>query len=117
MKVDEILSNTFSDGAIFWSMITAVATIVLVCVAYWQLKSLARTSRSDFLYRLKSDFFNEDARRLICLAENDMLKFHAEGEIPHFEIVGLDRPCSILLSISKLRWSGRMSPTILYIIL
>jgi hypothetical protein len=84
----ELLAKTFADPAIFWSMVTALATIVLICVAYWQLRSLARTSRSDFVYRLKSDFFTDEARRLICLAEHDMLKFHDAGKIPYFEIVG-----------------------------
>ncbi len=68
-------------------MVTALATILLIGVAYWQLRSLAQTSRSDFLYRLKSDFFTDEARRLIFLAENELLKFHSEHQIPFFEIL------------------------------
>ncbi|MGB7764989.1 MAG: hypothetical protein WBL33_08190, partial [Candidatus Acidiferrales bacterium] len=88
----EFLTKTLYDPAIFWSMIGAIATVILVFVAYWQLKNLARTSRSDFLFRLRSDFFNDDARRLIFLAEHKLLKFHGEDEIPYFEILGRDRP-------------------------
>ena len=88
----EFLTKSLSDPAIFWVMVGAVTTIILVVVAYWQLESLARTSRSDFLYRIKSDFFNDDARRLIFLAENKLLKFHSEGAIPFFEIVGREVP-------------------------
>jgi hypothetical protein len=73
-------------------MVGAVATVILVFVAYWQLKNLARTSRSDFLCRLRNDFFNDDARQLIFLAEHGLLKFDEAGEIPYFEIVGRDRP-------------------------
>jgi hypothetical protein len=88
----EFLTKTLFDPAIFWAMVTALSTIVLIFVAYWQLRSLAKTSRSDFLYRVKSDFFNEEARRLIFLAENELLKFHAQDRIPHFEIVGREKP-------------------------
>jgi len=88
----EFLTRTLFDPAIFWAMVTAVATIVLILVAYWQLRSLAKTSRSDFLYRLKSDFFNEEARRLVFLAEYDLLKFHAQDQVPYFEIIGRERP-------------------------
>lgn len=83
----EFLRTTFSDPAIFWAMVTALATISLIYVAWWQLRSIARTSRSDFLYRLKSDFFTDEARRLVFLAENELLKFHPEDQIPYFEIL------------------------------
>lgn len=88
----EFLKKSLSDPAIFWVMVAAITTIILVFVAYRQLESLATTSRSDFLYRLKSDFFNDDARRLIFLVENNLLKFHSEGAIPFFEIVGREVP-------------------------
>ena len=88
--VCEFLTKTFEDPAIFWTMATAAATIILVVVAYRQLKSLARTSRSDFLYRLKNDFFNDEARQLIFLAENNLLKFCSQDKIPYFEIIGSD---------------------------
>jgi hypothetical protein len=91
MKTEwEFLTKTLEDPAIFWTMATAVASITLVVVAYRQLRSLARTSRSDFLYRLKNDFFNDEARRLIFLAENNLLKFCSEDKIPYFKITGSD---------------------------
>lgn len=92
MKTEwEFLTRTLFDPAVFWAMATAVATIALIVVAYSQLRSLARTSRSDFLYRLKRDFFTQDARRLIFLAEHDLIKFHA-SDIPYFEIIGREAP-------------------------
>jgi hypothetical protein len=91
MKTEwEFLTKTLEDPTIFWTMATAVASITLVVVAYRQLRSLARTSRSDFLYRLKNDFFNDEARRLIFLAENNLLKFCSEDKIPYFGIIGSD---------------------------
>ncbi len=92
MKAEwEWLTKTVYDPTIFWAMITAVATVVLLFVAYFQLRSLARTSRSDFLYRLKKDFFTQEVRRLLFLVERGCLEFH-EKEIPYFKIVGRDRP-------------------------
>jgi hypothetical protein len=87
----EFLTKTLFDPASFWAMVAAVATIALIIVAYKQLRDLGRTSRADFLYRLKSDFFNVQARQLIFLTEHNLLKFHGV-EIPYFEIVGHERP-------------------------
>jgi hypothetical protein len=87
----QFLAKTLADPATFWAMVSAVATVVVTVVAYWQLRSLAQTSRSDFLYRLKKDFFTTEARQLIFLAEHELLEFHEAG-IPHFAIIGRDRP-------------------------
>ena len=60
---------------VFWVMATALFTLVLVLVAWKQLRDLARTSRSDFLYRLKKDFFTGTQTEFIFLLENDLLVF------------------------------------------
>ncbi|HEY4905273.1 MAG TPA: hypothetical protein VIH89_17480 [Candidatus Sulfotelmatobacter sp.] len=78
--------RTFQDPGNVWAMITAITTVALVLVAYWQLRALARTSRSEFLYKLKRDFFTDEARRLIFLAENDLLEFQS-ADISYFRIV------------------------------
>lgn len=86
----EWLTKTIYDPAIFWSMLAALMTGSLFVVAYWQLHSLAKTSRSDFLHKLKSDFFTKEARQLAFLANEDLLKFHDETEFPYFEILRRD---------------------------
>lgn len=87
----QLLTQTVPDASTFWVMITAVATVALILVAYRQLKDLARTSRSDFLYRLKSDFFNERTRQLIFLAEHNLLEFQPDA-IPYFKVLGHEEP-------------------------
>jgi hypothetical protein len=82
----EFATKSLFDPAVFWSMVTAIATAALIFVAWRQLSSLAKTSRSDFLFRLRKDFFTEEARKLIFLAEYDLLRFHHD-EIPYFETV------------------------------
>lgn len=60
----------------------------LAAVAYMQLSDLARTSRSDFLYKLKKDFVTEHARGLIFLIENELLEFRS-ADIPYFQVARL----------------------------
>jgi hypothetical protein len=78
--------RSFSDASIFWVMTTAIATVVLAWVAFAQLGGLAETSRADFVFRLKSEFFNDKSRRLIFLIEEDLLTFVGEGESGYFVI-------------------------------
>lgn len=83
--------KTWSDPAIFWAMTTFVVTVALVVVAWRELGDLARTSRADFIFRLKNDFFTEDARRLLFMVEEDLLQFE-DSEIPYFTIRRVDDP-------------------------
>lgn len=71
---------------VFWVMATALLTFALVVVAQKQLKDLARTSRSDFLYRLKKDFFTERVSEFIFLLENDLLTFSPDP-LPTFDTI------------------------------
>jgi hypothetical protein len=90
----------------FWAMLTAVTTVVLALIAYWQLGDLARTGKSDFLYKLKKDFFTDDARRLMFLIDNDLLEFCSE-EISYFQILKPKSPeAEIRLSELGITGSG-----------
>jgi hypothetical protein len=82
------LFRSICDPGIFWVMLTAVATLLLAWIAFKQLGGLADTSRADFVFRLKSEFFNEKSRRLIFLIEEDLLEFVPEGESGYFLIKG-----------------------------
>jgi hypothetical protein len=83
--------KTFSDPAIFWAMATFVLTAALVLVAWKELGDLARTSRADFIFRLKNNFFTEEARRLLFLVEENLLQFE-DSEIPYFTIRNVNAP-------------------------
>ena len=71
---------------VFWVMATALLTFALVVVAQKQLRDLARTSRSDFLYRLKKDFFTAKVSEFIFLLEIDLLAFSPDP-IPTFDTI------------------------------
>lgn len=65
-----------------WAAATAIATIALCAVAYYQLNESNKAARDQnkiaaetFLHNLKTDFFTPDARKLISLIEMDALKF------------------------------------------
>jgi hypothetical protein len=83
--------KTWSDPATFWAAATAVVTALLAWVAWKQLGSLAESSTADFLFRLKSDFFTERARRLVFLIEQDLLKFE-DAAIPFFSKPDFNKP-------------------------
>jgi hypothetical protein len=91
----EWLTRTIYDPGIFWSMVTAVGTLLLfvatgalIGVGYWQLQELIQTSKADFAYRMKRDFFTAEVRRLIFLVEHNFLDFYQPAsEIPWFGIV------------------------------
>jgi hypothetical protein len=85
----EFWKKSLEDPGAVWVMVGALTTIGIAYVAFRQLRDLARTSKSDFLYRLKKDFFTEEARQLIFLVENDILEFRSD-EMPYFAVVGGD---------------------------
>ncbi|HWY60179.1 MAG TPA: hypothetical protein VNZ03_37305 [Terriglobales bacterium] len=72
----EWMSKSLSPE-VFWVMVTAFFTGALCLVAWRQLRDLARTSRVDLLYRLRKDFFNDNARTITLLLDYEMLRFNA----------------------------------------
>jgi hypothetical protein len=90
-RIPDFLLKPVQEPGNFWAMLTAVTTVALAWVAYRQLGDLARTGKSDFLYKLKKDFFTDEARRLMFLIENDLLEFRF-AEIPYFQILKSQYP-------------------------
>ena len=86
MLVHDFWRKTVLDPAIFWSMVTAIGTLLLVYIAWIQLKDIAKTRKHEFIDKIKSVFFTVEARRLLFLIEYDFLRFHAAA-IPYFEVV------------------------------
>jgi len=84
-------ATTWSEPAVFWLAATALLTLLLVYVAWRQLGNLAASSTADFLFRLKSDFFTEQTRKLVFLIEEDLLRFE-DAEIPYFSIPDFYKP-------------------------
>lgn len=83
--------TTCNDPAVLWAAATAIITAILAGVAWVQLRDLARTSKADFIFRLKNDFFTDQARRLLFLVEEDLLQFE-DSPIPYFSIPDANDP-------------------------
>ncbi len=73
------------DG-LFGGLIGAVVTLVLALIALRQLFDISLTSKSDFLLRLKRDFFTSETRVLMHLIENDYLEFSDTDKESYFVV-------------------------------
>ena len=91
--ISDYFVKTFREPGNVWAMLTAITTVALAWVAYKQLSDLARTGKSDFLYKLKKDFFTPETRKLMFLIDNDFLEFES-SEIPYFRIVQPQDPAT-----------------------
>jgi hypothetical protein len=78
--MSQFLHTNFHDPTAFWTMITRLATVLLIVVAWIQLGSIGKTSQADFIFRLKGEFFTEKARRLIFLIDYEKLKFVRDAD-------------------------------------
>lgn len=63
---------------------SAIATIVLVIVAWVQLRAIRETSRADFIHRLNGDFFNPTTRGMLQVLLDQQPRFDANGGFPRF---------------------------------
>ena len=65
-------------GALLGVIFTALVTLI----AYWQLSNISKTTSTDFIHRLKNDFFTEPTRILMDHIIEERIKFKeflAEG--------------------------------------
>jgi hypothetical protein len=63
------------DYIVFWTAILALVTLLLVLVAYYQLKGIKKTSRGDFIHRYKQDIFKERIQKMVMLLQYSALNF------------------------------------------
>ncbi len=88
------IAGTAQNGTIDKS---ALWTFFIAVIAWWQLSKGNKTTQADFIHRFSCDFFNKEARDLIMLLNNGLLKFKVRDisekdkdelskEFPYFEI-------------------------------
>jgi hypothetical protein len=63
------------DKTAVWTAILAFITLILVVVAWYQLSSIRKTTRADYLKRLNDSFFTEETRNLLVLLFNSAIEF------------------------------------------
>jgi hypothetical protein len=66
----EFLTKTIFDPAIFWAMVTAVATVFLVFFAVLPLREIAKTRRTVY----GTVTFKFEAGRIVIINKNETLK-------------------------------------------
>jgi hypothetical protein len=67
--------KTIFDPTIFWVMLTAVATVALVLVGYFQLAELVRTRKSEFAKKLHEDFSTPIERSVLLVIARKRLRY------------------------------------------
>lgn len=65
----------------FWDMITALATVLIVLVAYIQLSEANKTSKASFIRQFSNGFFSENTRDIMLLLEMSALIYEEENNL------------------------------------
>jgi hypothetical protein len=68
------------NRANLFSLLTAIATIVLLLFTFLQVHDVKETNSADFALKLKSEIFTPDNARIISLLDDTLLKFHPFGK-------------------------------------
>jgi hypothetical protein len=100
MKAEwEFLTKTIYDPAIFWVMVTAVATVALVLatigLVWIGLIPLVRSKKAELAERFKEQLLTPSAQRIFFLAAHGFLTFvidkqSRDREIGYFAIIKLN---------------------------
>jgi hypothetical protein len=69
-----------------WEPITAISTVALFVIGYWQLYKLNQTTSADFLHHFVVDFFTPETRYLIMLFDMGWITFDSKDPIAKFHI-------------------------------
>src|SRR5262245_50818321 len=82
-KVERLLyflagTHHLIDRAAFWTMVSGVAALIAVLVAWRQLSGLKKISNADFTQRFTKEFFTADTRELLTLLMNSALQFDVQ---------------------------------------
>ena len=86
-------------AATLWTFATAMSTLLLVFVGYWQFKKLNKTSSAEFIHKFSQDFFSIETRYLILLIDNDWIEFESDNrKVPIFKINKKDAELKQMIS-------------------
>lgn len=83
----EFLTKTIYDPEVFWVMVSAVATVLLVILAAIPLWSIAKTRRTEVARRLRDEFWTERTKAIMFLIDHNLLAYDAG--VPCFRLRGI----------------------------
>ncbi len=67
------------DWNLFWIAITALASVALCFIAWFQLSKTREINEAEFIQDFKKDFYTARTRELLMLFEYDQIKFIENG--------------------------------------
>ncbi len=72
----------------FYSSLTALATVILFCVAWKQLEKISKQTRADFLFRFDREFFgNKKNQKIIrSIEEKEKLLKQNGGKFDEYDL-------------------------------
>ena len=88
----KFLCSANIDWVATGTMITAIGTLLIVAIAYFQLQKANKISQADFDQRFKDDFFKKETQQLFMLFQYNLLVFKIEPvtgddyKFPYFEL-------------------------------
>ena len=80
----EFLTKTIFDPAVFWTMLTAVATVFLVFFAALPLRELAKTRRTELVRRFKEDFLTPRINAIMFLIDHNLIEYGQDADTTPF---------------------------------
>jgi len=88
-------SGSDIDRLGLWSFVLVLVTALLVLVAWWQLRSIKKTSRAEFIKKFNDSFFTKETRELVLLLSNSALEFSVleikdkeDDRLPYLKLKG-----------------------------
>jgi hypothetical protein len=80
----EFLTKTIFDPAIFWAMVTAVATVFLVFFAVLPLREIAKTRRTELVRHLREDFLTFRIKAIMFLINHNLIDYEQDADTTPF---------------------------------
>ena len=75
----------WTAAAAFWTAVSAIATLLILWLAWVQLRAMNKTSKASFANDFTKDFFNPKTRLLTMLFNYELLKFRTQETGKHKE--------------------------------
>ena len=70
-----LLLCSYFDWGNFWSTVTAIATISIGVIAWYELSKNRKIKSAEFINEFTSTFFNPKTSELLMLFEFDLIEF------------------------------------------
>jgi hypothetical protein len=67
------------NRSVLWSMLSALSTLILLILAYLQIRDVNQTNSAEFSHKIKNDLYTPENIRLITLFDDGLLEFESDS--------------------------------------